>query len=927
MLKNITPNQDLTINTLITSENDSSDRDFFNKKLLDFTTNNVINNTINGEIYEYKPEIVTEINYNIFFLRYIQSSEVIELQNVIEKEFSEHYNKSVNDFKNKPVSSIYEIAQDNSLRDVDLPDIFRDKITSLNNSPYFIRDFVSELRLKNPNKNGIPIFYNSFGLPFYEKKDLWINDNLLFSNKPYFYNSFLLLEFYDTPSTLIQRRIHTIPIFINSRYNLFEKPLDRNFLQERPCFKLTNGVEGFSFFFLDNFYTNEFYVRFSFWDALSGIKRDLLPSSKQETNKKWLQDPTTFKQELRYLKYTLNYETKTYNIFEYNSNTNNYDLERTNFDLYELEFDEYYKNNIVLNDTPYNAKIESKPPQPESFNPLKFNIKNLVFDYTNTADYTRKEKLLIENYTNAQTFLGLMAPYLDSYQIFVINNKKGKEISISFPPFSRFTTQTNISEFTDFETKKIKIPLIPGEIDSASLTLSNFSATNIDDQSWRIRRITLEDINIINGTKNFKFNLYNEINSNISDKKKYKLAEAIFESSPIDGGRQILTSGIFRSTIPLSNLNSSIRPPFIFTEKLFDDFDIFEDLISVIESFFINYYKNDIVGAFIDELFNLLKLDKKYYEGIYTFPTPTTTPSSPTRNAQRIPQPKERTFRNYRDAIKPLSKPIDNVISYVNKGNIYELKLGSTKTVEFSIIKPALIKEYNDAKINDIELYERIKILSKNFMIQFYNQQESNRVTSGDGGIDLIRIPGTNITVNLPVEIPFSETISDIVSNIPVLSNIFSSFFGNQRDDTQEREQKKYDEFGNINKITLDRYFKKFNPLNHRELLGTYINLAKRQYINPYYYFGNNVYTRGEVNNELIRSYSLGVILLLNGDNSLTLNETLNFDLILNIGKFFKHELDLEADINITGKSRISLINNDNDIKNIIIPIDIVVKP
>jgi hypothetical protein len=212
-------------------------------------------------------------------------------------------------------------------------------------------------------------------------------------------------------------------------------------------------------------------------------------------------------------------------------------------------------------------------------------------------------------------------------------------------------------------------------------------------------------------------------------------------------------------------------------------------------------------------------------------------------------------------------------------------------------------------------------------MIQFYNQQESNRVTSGDGGIDLIRIPGTNITVNLPVEIPFSETISDIVSNIPVLSNIFSSFFGNQRDYTQEREQKKYDEFGNINRITLDRYFKKFNPLNHRELLGTYINLAKRQYINPYYYFGNNVYTRGEVNNELIRSYSLGVILLLNGDNSLTLNETLNFDLILNIGKFFKHELDLEADINITGKSRISLINNDNDIKNIIIPIDIVVKP
>jgi hypothetical protein len=827
MLKNITPNQDLTINTFITSENDSSDRDFFNKKLLDFTTNNVINNTINGEIYEYKPEIVSEINYNIFFLRYIQSSEVIELQNVIEKEFSEHYNKSVNDFKNKPVSSIYDAVQDNSLREVELPDIFRDKLSSLNNSPYFIRDFVSELRLKNPNKNGIPIFYNSFGLPFYEKKDLWINDNLLFSNKPYFYNSFLLLEFYDTPSSLTQRRIHTIPIFINSRYNLFEKPLDRNFLQERPCFKLTNGVEGFSFFFLDNFYTNEFYVRFSFWDALSGIKRDLLPSSKQETNKKWLQDPTTFKQELRYLKYTLNYETKTYNIFEYNSNiiggtsnTNNYNLERTNFDLYELEFDEYYKNNIVLNDTPYNAKIESKPPQPESFNPLKFNIKNLVFDYTNTLDYTIKEKLSINNYTNFNTFLDNMASYLDSYRTFVNNNK------------------VNSREFTDFETKIIKIPLIPGEIDSASLTLSNFSATNIDDQSWRIRRIALEDINVVNGTKNFKFNLYNEINSNISDKKKYKLAEAIFESQITEKTK---------------------NPPYYFTEQLFDDFDIFEDVILAIELSLSGFPINNTIVAFINELFNLLKLNKKYYSNNF-----------------------ELTFsKNYN---RVLSSFLFLGFKYIHKGSVYKLDINWNLynqrggfigynyvnnlgvITEFSLIKPVLIKEYNDAKINDIDLYERMKILCKNFMVQFYNT-------------------------------PRTDTVSQGI----------------------------YDRFGNINKIALDSYFKKFNPLNHQELLETYISLAKRQYINPY--FDNNVYTRGDVNSERIRSYSLGLILLLNNDNFLTIREDLKFDLILNIGRYFRHELDLEADINITGKSRISLINNDNDIKNIIIPIDIVVKP
>jgi len=899
MLKNITPNQDLIVNTLITSENDSSDREFYNKKLLDFTSNNVINDVINGEIYEYKPALVSEINYNIFFLRYIQNSEVLDLQIVNEKEFFDHYNKTVQTFKDKPISSVYEIAQDNSLRDVDLPDIFRDKITSLNNSPYFIRDFVSELRLKNPNKNGIPVFYNSFSLPFYEKKELWINDNLLFSNKPYLFNSFLLMEFYDTPSNLTQRRIHTIPIFVNSRYNLFEKPSDKNFLQERPCFKLTEGVEGFSVFFLDNFYTNEFYVRFSFWDSLSGNKIDLLPSSRQETNKKWLQDPATFKQELRYLKYTLNYETKTYNIFEYNSNiltgttANRYNLERTDFDLYELEFDEYYKNNIVLNDTPYNAKIESQPPKPVEYNPLKFNIKNLVFDYTNTADYIRKEKLLISNYVNNETFLGLMAPYLDTYGIFVTNNNK-----------------TN-NRFTDFQTKKIKIPLIPSEFDAASLKLSSFTAKNIDDKSWRIRRILLENISVTNGTKNFKFDLYNEINSSISDKKKYKLAEAIFESSPIDTYQK--------------------KPPLILTEKLFDDFDIFEDLISVIEPFFTYYYKNGIVEAFINELFSLLKLDKKYYEGVYTFPEPTLNIIGGL-SIQPKPElkPIERTLKNYREVIKRTNinnsnQPITNIFSYVHKGNIYELRIGSGKIVEFSLIKPALIKEYNDAKINDIELYERIKFLTKNFMVQFYNQQEANRVNTDTsrGRVDTIKVVGTNITVSLPADIPFSDTVGGIISDIPVAGDVFNAIFGNSRN----IEQEKYDKYGNINKLTLERYLKKFNPLNHRELLTEYINLAKRQYINPYYYFGNNVYTRGEVNNELIRSYSLGVILLLNDDNSLTLNETLNFDLILNIGEFFKHELDLEADINITGKSRISLINDDNDIKNIIIPIDIVVKP
>ena len=44
MLKSTIPNSDLIINTLITSEDHSSDRAFFNEKLLNFTVNNVVNN-------------------------------------------------------------------------------------------------------------------------------------------------------------------------------------------------------------------------------------------------------------------------------------------------------------------------------------------------------------------------------------------------------------------------------------------------------------------------------------------------------------------------------------------------------------------------------------------------------------------------------------------------------------------------------------------------------------------------------------------------------------------------------------------------------------------------------------------------------------------------------------------------------------------
>ena len=120
MLKNITPNTDLVINTLISSEDYSSDRDFFNKKILDFTTNNVVNNISDSEIYEYKPNLINSVNFNIFFLRYIQDAEINDLTIVMESDFNEHLINTKERFNlvgnsSLPINSVYQTLQASSL--------------------------------------------------------------------------------------------------------------------------------------------------------------------------------------------------------------------------------------------------------------------------------------------------------------------------------------------------------------------------------------------------------------------------------------------------------------------------------------------------------------------------------------------------------------------------------------------------------------------------------------------------------------------------------------------------------------------------------------------------------------------------------------------------------------------------------------------
>jgi len=385
MLKIKIKDIDLSLNSDIYSEDYSSDRGFYNAKLLNLASLNVVNGVVDSEIFEYKPETFDEINYNIFFLKYLKDSEYNEITPYMETQFDEHFSKTktvfnlIDSFGNstplKPTTP-FQISQETGIPQPTLPsEINLTTTAQLNLKGDIVRDIIGQSILKKPNESGIPVFYNSYTLPFWQKRDRWINDPLIYSNKPYLYNSFLLMEFYDSTIISNQNRIQSVAIFANSRYNITEKNKTNRVDYLRPSFKLKEGFEGYSFYFLNNYVKNEFYVKYSFWDALNGVKIPLLPSSDFSVDKKWLQNPNDFNQKLRYVKYLINYDNKTYNLYEYNTNNGLFDIERNNFDLYQLGFDQYHTK-IVTNEKPIDSKKIQKQ-EIEIKNPLLFDVSNL----------------------------------------------------------------------------------------------------------------------------------------------------------------------------------------------------------------------------------------------------------------------------------------------------------------------------------------------------------------------------------------------------------------------------------------------------------------------------------------------------------------------------------------------------------------------
>lgn len=344
-------NYDLKSLINISSVNRASDTDFYYNNILNKLTYLNINKPFDSEIFEFKPS-VSSVNYFIYFLSFKNMDLNPKIVNNIESDFYGYLDRAKFIYDNNLSIGSFDLKQNsNNLSTNVQNDLFKSGIDIAQNKPYLVSDFVGEVNKIRPSKNGLPLFYNTFTFPFSDKIDLWDNQSDKFSNQPFLYNSFLLMELYTTTSTLTQAKIMSVPVFVLNRYMITEYTKNK-INQLRPSFFLGNGCDGYSYFFLKSFNIDTFYIKYSFWNSLTGTKSLLIPSSQSSTYKKCVQSASDFDVNNEYLKILFDYSNNSYKLFEYNKLTKNFDIELYSVDLYELHYDDYWAGKVVPNNHP-----------------------------------------------------------------------------------------------------------------------------------------------------------------------------------------------------------------------------------------------------------------------------------------------------------------------------------------------------------------------------------------------------------------------------------------------------------------------------------------------------------------------------------------------------------------------------------------------
>jgi len=852
MLKTRVINNDISINNFIASEDYPSDRDFYNNKLLNLGAAGVVNGIIDSEIYEYKPETSYELNFNIFFLKYLQENDIAEITPYIESNFTDHILKIKRGFGLAPLevggsievafNNAFELKQDNGLREAKVKDQLQvSNSSAISSLPYFVNDKIGLANILTPKQSGLPVFYNSFTLPYWDKKDSWVSNNLLYKNKPFFYNSFLLMEFFDSPTNITQTRIQSTPIFINGKYNIKEKTSANNIIHERPCFKLKEGDEGYSFFFLDNYIKNEFYVKFSFWDALNAKKILLVPSSKQEKSKKWFQKTNGFKNETRYLKYVLDFETKKYNIFEYDIKTDSFTIERTDFDLYELAYDEYFENNIIENIKP--VDVDLTPPI-DPVNPLSFKLKNLILDNYQGNKHT--------------TPLASTKPQLDEF----VSDTYVLGCGLLINSFANYIVSKPTKLFTNFQQNTYTIPIYNDTVNGYSDSLKLISANNVDDITWKIRKLEFNNVSVITNNNIYNTTYYTERETNWNVVDKYRVAEALV----------IPDTSVYTTT-------DAPSPLYSFTEEMFKTIDFFDILIDFLDSYLITPTTNK---RFLNET-----IDYNYGQRYYTNPAP---------NYVNVFLDEVITIlSNYDNTLNPKTLNFGDYTGNIlvdSDGNV----LDPSSTTSFvsvltltshSCLYPYMAKikqTFHSLKTTDYGVYNIIKEKCAVLLHQESKAYEVYIVSDEYGYNIYYPVDYDN---RLPYKIISKINGKFSPSDYPTLLDhnyLYTNYAPNK-----------------INQTDL-AIFSKLN-LN-------YLNL--------------NFDTLNQSTN--LRDYLFDVLLVYNGDNYIEPNGNITIQLRFSIGNKVFYSFSYTNEIRIKGTVKLSLSNNSGDIKNIYIPLNAAIK-
>lgn len=517
LIKKFKKDTTLSTNLLIGSEDSSSDRDFVFNKVLNIESIANINEIVDLESAEFKP-LSDNIEIDLFFLRYIEDNDFDNISKYVEDSLTTYHKNILTVTGTSVNSELFEIRSSDGLRAIKFDNEVSLSPNQINaEKPYVVIDPMVELRKKYPAKSGRPHFYNTFTFPFWDKSDLWDKLKYGFNNKTYTYSSFLLLEIFDDYNVETQKRITTIPIYVSDRYLFNEKTKtiagSESIQQKRPVFNLTEGVDGYSFFFLKKYIKSDFYVKFYFWDALNGKKIQFIPSSQNNLNRKWLQDVETFNQKKLYLKYELDYTKKSYKISDFNERTDEYDINTDHIDLYEFAYDDYWAQFPVLNEQPTDLQIPTNPREYGelilSNNTIKSDISLTDVKFETLSDAVKAD----ENYEVFKREFNYSTTESDQYGN--TTTTKYYDISGSSEGYLKhLSSSLNVKTIGLLKTKVNKCVNI--EINSFKRTIGSIRLENKQDVSnYVIDSTTLSDLVIKSNEPTINLTTYGSLAHNI----------------------------------------------------------------------------------------------------------------------------------------------------------------------------------------------------------------------------------------------------------------------------------------------------------------------------------------------------------------------------------------------------------------------------